>query len=145
MNAPARDAVIAVRTEVIERTHLIVRCAKCRFEFEVEIHAEWSTRTVRCKRWACNRICHVDYGLPHARGTPRRRGADRAGERVIVTALADLVSDRDRRRLLERLSELGDLADLMRQPGGLPSMPELAPLHRTRRDTTTGRKRPRPA
>jgi hypothetical protein len=49
-----------------------------------------------------------------------------------MTALADLLSDRDRRRLEDRLAELGGLADLMRQPGTLPSVPEPVPLHRSR-------------
>ena len=56
-----------------------------------------------------------------------------------MTAIADLISRADRQRLLERLAELGDLAGLMRQPGGLPSVPEPVPLHRTARDTTTER------
>ena len=66
MNAPIRDAIIAVRTEVIERTYLVVRCAKCRFEFEVGTCAHWTQRTARCKR--CDRICHVDtaYRVPEA-------------------------------------------------------------------------------
>ena len=51
-----------------------------------------------------------------------------------------------RRRLLERLAEpdadrrereLAALDRLMREPGGLPSVPEPAPLHRAGRDTTT--------
>ena len=45
----------------------------------------------------------------------------------------------DRRRLLERLDELGDLAGLMKQPGGLAEAPEPVPLHRAGRDTTTER------
>ena len=48
-----------------------------------------------------------------------------------MTAIADLLSRTDRERLLERLAELGDLAGLMRQPGGLPSVPEPAPLCRS--------------
>jgi hypothetical protein len=38
-----------------------------------------------------------------------------------VTVLADLLSPRDRARLLERLAELRDLDQLMRQPGTLAS------------------------
>jgi hypothetical protein len=45
----------------------------------------------------------------------------------------------ERERLLERLDELCDLADLMRQPGGLPSVREPVPLHRAGRDTPEGR------
>ena len=58
-----------------------------------------------------------------------------------MTALAEM-SKADRRRLLERLAELGELAALMREPGGLAEVPEPAPLHRAGRDTTTGRKQP---
>jgi hypothetical protein len=47
-----------------------------------------------------------------------------------VTALADL-NRADRRRVLERLDRLGDLAALMREPGGLPEAPEPEPLHRS--------------
>ena len=58
-----------------------------------------------------------------------------------MTALADLTRG-DRRRLLERLAELGELADLMREPGGLAEVPEPPPLHRTNHDTTTERTTP---
>jgi len=51
-----------------------------------------------------------------------------------VTAIANLVSRETRARLLERLDELDGLADLMRQPGGLPEAPEAPPLHRAGRD-----------
>lgn len=64
-----------------------------------------------------------------------------------MTAIAELLSAPDRRRLLEHLAEadereldrLAGLARLMREPGGLPSVPEPAPLHRAGRDTTTER------
>jgi hypothetical protein len=49
-----------------------------------------------------------------------------------MTALADLLKPADRERLLERVRELDELADLMRQPGGLAEAPEPVPLHRTR-------------
>jgi hypothetical protein len=58
-----------------------------------------------------------------------------------MTALADLVSDRDRRRLLEHLDQADELGRLMRERGGLPSVPEQVPLHRASHDTaerTTG-------
>jgi hypothetical protein len=48
-----------------------------------------------------------------------------------MTALADRLTRADRRRLLERLAELGDLADLMKRPGALAEAPEPVPLHRT--------------
>jgi hypothetical protein len=47
-----------------------------------------------------------------------------------VTALTDLLSRADRRRLLGRLAEAGELARLMREPGGLPPVPEPVPLCR---------------
>ena len=53
-----------------------------------------------------------------------------------MTALADLLKPADRQRLAARMRDLGELADLMRQPGGLPSAPEPVPLHRAGRDTT---------
>ncbi len=53
-----------------------------------------------------------------------------------MTAIADLVSRADRQRLLERLAVLRELADLMREPGGLPSVPEPVPLCRRHRDNT---------
>jgi hypothetical protein len=55
-----------------------------------------------------------------------------------VTARADLVSRADRERLLERVRELDELADLMRQPGGLAAVPEPVPLHRAGRGGTEG-------
>jgi hypothetical protein len=45
----------------------------------------------------------------------------------------------DRRRLLERLAEAAELDRLMRERGGLPSVPEPVPLHRAVRDETEGR------
>lgn len=54
------------------------------------------------------------------------------GDHGITAAL----SVRDRQRLLERVAQLGDLADLMRQPGSLAEAPEPPPLHRADRDTT---------
>jgi hypothetical protein len=45
----------------------------------------------------------------------------------------------DRRRLLERLDKLGDLAGLMKQPGGLAEAPEPVPLHRAGRGTAIER------
>lgn len=41
----------------------------------------------------------------------------------------------DRQRLLEHLAEADELDRLMRQPGGLPSVPEPVPLHRAGRGT----------
>jgi hypothetical protein len=43
-----------------------------------------------------------------------------------------LLTREARARLLERLAELGDLDRLIRQPGGLPEVPEPVPLHRRR-------------
>jgi hypothetical protein len=54
-----------------------------------------------------------------------------------MTAITAELRRAERKRLLERLDELGDLARLMRQPGGLAEAPEPVPLHRTGRDTTT--------
>lgn len=48
-----------------------------------------------------------------------------------MTALADL-SRADRQRLAARLRDLDELADLMRERGGLPAAPEPAPLCRAR-------------
>jgi hypothetical protein len=56
-----------------------------------------------------------------------------------VTAIADLLTRADRQRLEERLAELRDLAGLMREPGGLASVPEPVPLCRAGRDTATER------
>ncbi len=39
----------------------------------------------------------------------------------------------DRRRLLERVGQLADLDRMMRERGGLPSVPEPVPLHRAGR------------
>ena len=55
-----------------------------------------------------------------------------------MTALAEL-NKADRRRLEDRPAELGDLADLMRQPGGLAEAPEPVPLYSTGRGTTSER------
>jgi len=59
----------------------------------------------------------------------------RPSDHGIIAAL----SGRDRQRLLERVAQLGDLADLMRQPGSLAEAPEPPPLHRTNHDATTER------
>jgi hypothetical protein len=56
-----------------------------------------------------------------------------------MTVDATLLTREARRRLLERLAEADELNRLMREPGGLPSVPEPLPLHRTSRDTTTER------
>jgi hypothetical protein len=53
-----------------------------------------------------------------------------------MTTLADHLTRADRRRLLERLEELGGLADLMKQSGSLATPDEPVPLHRAGRDTT---------
>lgn len=49
------------------------------------------------------------------------------------------LSSRDRQRLLERVAQLGDLANLMKQPGSLAEAPEPPPLHRAGRGTATER------
>jgi hypothetical protein len=57
----------------------------------------------------------------------------------VVTARADQLARADRRRLLERLADAGDLDRLMRERGTLAPAPEPPPLHRAARDTTTER------
>jgi hypothetical protein len=65
-----------------------------------------------------------------------------------VTTVADLLSDRDRRRLAERLAELRELDGAMRQPGGMPAVPPPRPLHKmaaaAASTTTTADVRPEP-
>jgi hypothetical protein len=56
-----------------------------------------------------------------------------------VTALADLISPQARARLLERVRELDQIAELMRQPGTLAGPDEPPPLCRTGRDKTEDR------
>ena len=56
-----------------------------------------------------------------------------------MTAIADLLTRADRRRLLEHLAEVDELDRLMRERGGLPSVPEPVPLHRAGRATTKER------
>jgi hypothetical protein len=51
-----------------------------------------------------------------------------------MTAIADLLTRETRARLLERWRELDELAELMRQPGGLPAVPEPPPLCRPSRE-----------
>jgi len=46
-----------------------------------------------------------------------------------MTAVAGLLSDRDRRCLAERAAELRDLDRTMRQRGGMPAVPEPPALH----------------
>ena len=50
-----------------------------------------------------------------------------------MTAIAALLSARDRQRLEERLRELGDLASLMRERGSLAGPDEPVLLHRAGR------------
>lgn len=57
-----------------------------------------------------------------------------------VTALAGLLSDRDRRRLAERLAELRAIDAAMRKPGGMPAVPEPPGLHQM---AAAGPERPR--
>jgi hypothetical protein len=59
-----------------------------------------------------------------------------------MTAIADLISPADRRRLLEHLAEADEVDRLMRERGTLASPDEPVPLHRAGRDTTTGRTTP---
>ena len=47
-----------------------------------------------------------------------------------MTAVGSLLSDRDRRRLAERLAELRDLDRTMRQRAALPPASVPTPLHR---------------
>jgi hypothetical protein len=59
------------------------------------------------------------------------RRTRRPGDHGVTAAL----SGRDRQRLLERVAQLGDLAELMKQPGTLAEPDEPVPLHRTSRTT----------
>lgn len=65
-----------------------------------------------------------------------------------MTAVADLISRADRDRLLKRLAEWRDLDGAMRQPGGMPAVPEPPALHQMASTavpattTTTEGKRP---
>ncbi len=58
-----------------------------------------------------------------------------------MTTLADHLTRAGRRHLEDladehrRERDLADLDRLMREPGGLPAVPEPAPLHRTGHDT----------
>jgi hypothetical protein len=54
MNAPIRDAIVAVRTETRTETIATVRCGNCQFEFDT---APWF-KTARCQR--CRRVCRLD-------------------------------------------------------------------------------------
>jgi hypothetical protein len=51
-------------------------------------------------------------------------------------ALIAVARPADRRRLQDRMRELAELEQLMRDPGGLAEAPEPVPLHRAGRDTT---------
>ena len=67
--------------------------------------------------------------------------------RPAVTAVADLISQADRDRLLRRLAEWRELDGAMRQPGGMPAVPEPPALHKMAAaaksaTTTTGGQRP---
>ena len=53
-----------------------------------------------------------------------------------MTTIATILSDRDRERLLERLTELRDTDRDMRKPGTLAAPDEPVPLHRAGRTTT---------
>lgn len=46
-----------------------------------------------------------------------------------MTALADLLSPAERTRLADRLAELRGLDRLVREPGGMPAVPEPPALH----------------
>jgi hypothetical protein len=65
-----------------------------------------------------------------------------------VTAVADLISPADRDRILKRLGEWRDLDGAMRQPGGMPAVPEPPALHQmaaaAASATTTTDARPEP-
>ncbi len=47
-----------------------------------------------------------------------------------MTAIADLITRADRDRLLKRLAEWREVADLMRERGGLAPLPAPRPLHK---------------
>ena len=51
-----------------------------------------------------------------------------------MTAIGDLLSRETRARLLERVREMEELDDLMRQPGLLSGPGEPPPLHRAGRE-----------
>jgi len=55
-----------------------------------------------------------------------------------MTAIARLLSDRDRERLLKRLAELREVGQLMRETGSLAGRAEPVPLHRMGRTTAGG-------
>lgn len=65
-----------------------------------------------------------------------------------MTAAADLLSKRDRRRLAGRLAELANLDRAMRERGGMAAVPEPPALHqmaaaaKSATTTTTGGRRP---
>ena len=54
-----------------------------------------------------------------------------------MTILTDQLTRAGRRRLLEHLAEADGLDRLMRQPDGLPAVPEPVPLHQAARSGTT--------
>ena len=56
-----------------------------------------------------------------------------------MTAIAALLSARDRQRLEERLRELREVDREMRAPGSLAAPAEPVPLHRAGRNTVTER------
>jgi hypothetical protein len=67
----------------------------------------------------------------HRPGTgQRRRHPARAIRRRTMTAVASLLSDRDRRRLAERVADLEAIDQTMRQRGSLAPLPPPTPLHR---------------
>ena len=75
-----RDAIVGTRTETVVHTYLVVRCARCRFEFEVETHETYTPRTTKCGRYGCGHVCRLDTAdrIPDALPegvTPIRRPA----------------------------------------------------------------------
>jgi hypothetical protein len=55
-----------------------------------------------------------------------------------MSVLSDRLTRADRQRLLEHLAEADELDRLMRQRGGLHSVPEPVSLHRAGRGKTEG-------
>lgn len=63
MGSLIRDVVLGIKTKVVTRTYLVVRCAECLQEFDVDVRAEWSPWTVRCRRYGCGRVCRLDEAV----------------------------------------------------------------------------------
>jgi hypothetical protein len=87
--------------------------------------------------YAFTRAWFLEHGLPY----PPVPGWRQAVERRTAAMTADpaLLTREARARLLKRVWELGELAELMKQPGGLAEASVPVPLHRAGRDITAER------